>query len=162
MTKGVTKGDEGDELHLFHLFVHLFTYLGGFTLWGMTNTQRTIRACRELGREVDIVERRVAPCPGRPYGFGRDLFHIIDLICLDPELGIVGVQSCGSDYAGHYKKILAAQHAPMWIEAGGVLELWGWRKVKKVRGSKVMVWRPRRHTFELSDFEGYTGGEPRA
>lgn len=72
-----------------------------------------------------------------------DLFHIIDLLVLDG--GFLGIQVCGSDWTPHVKKITVEhkENTVDWLEAGGRIELWGWRKLKKKRGGKAMIWKPR-------------------
>lgn len=72
-----------------------------------------------------------------------DLFHIIDLLVLDG--GFLGIQVCGIDWVEHVEKITKEyrENTVCWLESGGRIELWGWRKVKKKRGGKLMIWRPR-------------------
>lgn len=72
-----------------------------------------------------------------------DLFNIIDLLVLDG--GILGIQVCGKDWSEHVTKIKIThcENTTDWIKSGGRLELWGWRKVKKKRGGKLMIWKPR-------------------
>ena len=81
-----------------------------------------------------------------------DLFNIIDLIVLDA--GIVGVQVCGSDFAAHKRKLLKdeADNTKAWLKNGGEIELWGWRKLKKVKGKKATHWKPR-----IADITLYNG-----
>ena len=119
----------------------------------MTPTQRTIRALRDQGRVCAIVERWNAHVG--PHGVRQDLFGIIDIIALDPVRGVVGIQSCGSDFAAHERKFFEerAQECFDWLSTPGArLELWGWRKVKLVRGGKAMRWQPRIREFELKEF----------
>jgi len=120
---------------------------------GLSYMQRTLKAQRAQGRKCEVVERRI-PIYGQAFSKSQDLFNIIDIIALDPELGIVGVQACGNDFAPHVKKITIehAQDTIDWLEAGGALELWGWRKVKVKRGGKAMVWKPRVRVFTMEDF----------
>ena len=40
-----------------------------------------------------------------------------------------------------------------WLEAGGKLVIIGWRKVKKFRGSKQMIWSPRIKEITLADID---------
>lgn len=84
-----------------------------------------------------------------------DLFNIIDLLVLDN--GIVGVQVCGSDFAAHRDKLLKdeAENTRAWLENDGRIELWGWRKLKKVRGKKATHWKPRIADIVLSNGELY-------
>jgi len=119
---------------------------------GLSPTQRTLRMMRQQGRLCAIVER-FNPYAGK-FGQRNDLFGFIDIICLDPERGIIGVQSCGQGFSEHNRKILeeCTDNAIEWIKSGGVIELWGWRKVKRKKGGKAMVWQPRTKTYTLEDF----------
>lgn len=121
----------------------------------MTPTQRTIRELKNNGMKCAIVEKW-NPHVG-PHGIRQDLFGIIDIIALDPERGVIGVQCCGSSFSAHYKKITAerAQETLDWLQTPGTkLEIWGWRKLKKKRGGKAMVWRPRIQEITTSDIGG--------
>jgi hypothetical protein len=120
---------------------------------GLSPTQRTLRALREQGRVCDIVERYIAQVG--PHGLRRDLFNIIDVLALDPQRGVVGVQSCGESFAAHERTLLEvrAQECIDWLSTPGTaLELWGWRKVKLKRGGVAMRWQPRVREFTLADF----------
>jgi hypothetical protein len=92
------------------------------------------------------------PNPKHPGGgFRKDYLGIIDIIGIDGDL-TVGIQSCGQDFAAHDKKILASEHTRTWL--GGEsrsLVLVGWRKVKKKRGGKQMVFRPRVKVYSVED-----------
>ena len=112
-------------------------------------TQRTLRALEQRGCISGIVERFNQF--GGKFGIRQDLFGFIDIISLYPDR-IVGVQSCGQAFSEHMKKILANEIAPEWIKVAG-LELWGWRKIKKVRGGKQMIWQPRLYIFTEKDFK---------
>ena len=120
----------------------------------LSPVQRTLRALRDQGRVCAIVER-FNPYAG-PHGIRQDLFGIIDILALDPERGVVGIQACGLDFAAHERKILdeRAQETHDWLSTPGTaLELWGWRKVKLRRGGKAMRWSPRVRMFSLDDLE---------
>ena len=115
-------------------------------------TQRTIRALRNLGRRCAIVEKWNSHAKIR-----QDLFGVIDVLALDPEKGVVGVQSCGNSFSQHYDKLTneKADECVEWLETPGTsLELWAWRKVKLKRGGKAVRWQPRIHVFKLEDFHG--------
>lgn len=120
---------------------------------GLTPTQRTLRALRDQGRKCAIVEKfnhRVGP-----YGIRQDLFGIIDVIALDPVRGVVGVQSTGSAFAEHDRKLKTerVQECVDWLQTPGTaLELWGWRKVLARRGGKQKIWAPRVKVYNLADF----------
>jgi hypothetical protein len=112
--------------------------------------QRTLKAQRELGRKVGIVERFNPHCG--PHGIRQDLFGFLDVVALDLSLpGIVGVQACGQDFASHVRKLTEerASECVWWLLAGGTIELWGWRKLKSNRGR----WTARRRDFTLADFD---------
>jgi hypothetical protein len=118
-----------------------------------SNTQRTIRELRNQGRVCAIVEKWNQFAG--PHGVRQDLFGIIDVLALDPQRGVVGVQCCGSDFAAHERKMLEdrTQECIDWLSTPGtVLELWGWRKVKLRRGGKAERWQPRIREFTLADF----------
>lgn len=91
-----------------------------------------------------------------PHGIRQDLFGIIDVLALDPERGVVGIQSCGEDFAAHLRKILEgrAQETHDWLSTPGTsLELWGWRKVKLRRGGVAVRWQPRVREVTLADLQ---------
>ncbi len=134
---------------------------------GLSPTQRTLRALRERGLVCQVVERwNPFGGPLRPDGQGRvgrrnDLFGILDVLALDPQWGVIGIQSCGSDFMGHFRKLTQemAQEMREWQNTTVIcphcgemvqatrLEIWSWRKVKKVRGGKGMIWEPRVYVF---------------
>ena len=122
---------------------------------GLSPTQRTLRELRNQGRICAIVEKWNAYAG--PHGIRQDLFGIIDVLALDPERGVVGVQSCGNSFAEHWRKLTVemAQNTIDWLATPGTsLELWAWRKVKVKRGGKAMVWRPRIKAITIQDLEG--------
>ena len=114
----------------------------------MKTTTRTIAYLRKLGLRCQTVEQY--NIYSRRY---KDLFSIIDIICLQ-ERGVVGIQACGTDYQEHVRKITGeeADNTRAWLETpGAYLEIWGWRKVKKVKGGKQMIWKPRIQEIKLGD-----------
>lgn len=115
----------------------------------LSNTQRTLRALRQEGYLAWIVERSL---PSKPFPIKQDAFNFIDILAIKPK-GICAIQSCGQDFREHDQKILANEYAPEWLKAGGYIELYGWRKVKKKRGGKLKIWRPRYKEYKLEDFE---------
>lgn len=111
---------------------------------GLSNTQRTLRALRARGLVAAIVERWNQYAG--PHGIRQDLFGIIDVLALDPKRGVIGIQSCGSAFSEHFRKLTTekAQETSDWLSTPGTsLELWGWRKVKLKRGGKAERWTPR-------------------
>lgn len=109
---------------------------------GLSPTQRTLKAMRDMGRIAGSTEK-FNPHVG-PHGIRQDLFGFIDLIVICPENGIIAVQSCGSDFAGHVRKLQEERNEAVfeWLRHAKC-ELWGWRKVKLNRGGKAMRWKPR-------------------
>ena len=114
-------------------------------------TQRTLKAMRNQGRECGIVEKFQQY--GGKFGVRQDLFGFIDIIAIDPQKGIVAIQSTGQDWSGHINKIMSLEEIVVkWLEHAP-LELWAWRKVKKVRGGKAMIWKPRIGDFYIEKNE---------
>jgi len=72
----------------------------------------------------------------------KDLFQFCDILCLD-ELRTVAVQACGSDLSQHIEKIKTNEYVIPWLSANNELQIWAWRKRKKVRGKKATYWSPR-------------------
>jgi len=120
----------------------------------MSPTQRTLERLKFMNRKCGIVERFIHNRMVKG-GIRSDLFGIFDIVALCPEGGIVGVQSCGDDYAAHFKKITVkkADNAVDWLNAGGKIELWSWRKVKEKRGGKRMIWQPRIAEITIADIQ---------
>lgn len=131
----------------------------------LSPVQRTIRELKNLGRLHQKVEHwNPYGGPRRPDGtaIGNrvDLFGFIDIIALDTERGIVGVQCCaGSGHSAHYKKITAdpkvAQLAFEWIRCGGKIELWSWSQKLLQRGGVAMRWTARMQEITAADFEEF-------
>ena len=115
---------------------------------GISNTSRTLRYLREQGWDADKVEQ-FNPYAGK-FGQRKDLVGIIDIIALT-EHGITGIQSCGSSFAAHDRKILESENTYKWLEAKGTLMLIGWRKIKLKKGGKAMRWSPRIKYYNLED-----------
>jgi hypothetical protein len=122
---------------------------------GLSNTQRTLRALRERGLVAAIVEKWNQYAG--PHGIRVDLFGIIDVLALDPQTGVIGVQSCaGSGFSAHWKKLTIerAQETRDWLSTPGCsLEIWAWRKISKKRGGKAMIWQPRVKSITLEDLK---------
>lgn len=122
----------------------------------MTPTQRTLRLLRDEYRFqlIGIVERfyhnkRI------PHGVRSDLFNIFDILVSDKVGGIIGVQSCGTGFSSHYKKITQeySRNASIWLHSGGRILLIGWRKIVAVKGSKRKIVSPRVKEIKLEDLQ---------
>lgn len=108
----------------------------------MTNTARSLKYYRDLGFSCWMVERYNSFTKKR-----TDLFNIIDIIAIGQDT--IGIQSCGQAFSEHDHKLMDSEYREPWLKAGNRLILIGWRKVKKVRGGKAMVWKPRIKEYEL-------------
>jgi len=85
-----------------------------------------------MGRQLFTLQNRL------------DLYNFADLVAISPSGGIAAVQvTSGSCVSARLKKIKAEPKALVWLQSGGRILVHGWRKVKKVRGGKAEVWRPR-------------------
>ena len=124
---------------------------------GISPVQRTLRALRNEGSICEIVER-FNPYAG-PHGKRVDFLGFGDIIALKPD-GIAVIQACGSDFAAHVQKMNDNEYVPEWLKSGkcqscgsqmASIELWGWRKIKKHRGGKQMIWSPRVKKITMED-----------
>lgn len=107
-------------------------------------TQRTLAALRQRGEVAQVVERFNQFARVR-----QDLFGFIDIVNLRGNR-IVGIQcTSGSAVSARVNKILASEHAPAWLNAGGLIEVWGWRKAGP-RGARKL-WQPRVVSIGLDD-----------
>lgn len=103
-------------------------------------TQRTLELLRNQCYIPWIVEKYNAFSGRR-----TDLFHIIDILIVIPT-GVIGVQSTGTDFSGHKKKLMIDEEffTKHWLKGkGNELILIGWRKVAMKRGWKRKVYKPR-------------------
>jgi len=118
--------------------------------------QRTMQILRRQGSICAVVEK-FNPHVGE-HGIRQDLFGIVDVLCLDPARGFVGIQCCsGGTRKEHLRKLTEdkAQECLDWLGTpGGHLELWTWRKLKVKKGGKAMIWKAR---VEPITVEGITG-----
>jgi len=124
-------------------------------------TARTLAHLRKQGFLAAVVERRL------PYGFTTiDLFGFIDVVALDGQPGLLGVQTTTqNNAAARVSKIReeCGDAARRWLAAGNRIEIHGWAK-RGGRG-KRKLWSVSVLRLELSallDSPGLaapTGGE---
>ena len=135
----------------------------------MSPTQRTLAYLKGLGYDVeDCTVERWIPMRGHPGGgIRKDYLKIIDIVVIDEvNLKNIAIQSTGSAFSAHYKKIIGKgkedektrekirKNALKYMSVPcNELWLYGWRRVQKVRGGKLKVWKPRIHKFILEDFK---------
>lgn len=120
---------------------------------GISPTVRTLEYYRNQGMIVEMVEKWIIMPKHPAGGVRKDYLSIIDMIAISKEAGIIGIQSTGSAFSEHYKKITIEHrnNATAWLNAGGKLVLISWRKIKKVRGGKLLIWSPRIQPITLED-----------
>jgi len=107
-----------------------------------TSMQRTLSELKKYNISYWIVENYNYFSKQRV-----DMFHIFDVLALD--CGFVGIQVCGLDIKPHKEKIMVeyAENTTIWLQNGGRIEVWAWRKIKKRKknGKKgnQAIWVPR-------------------
>ena len=104
-------------------------------------TARTLAECRKRNWHAGVVERY-----NTFSGKKNDLFGFIDLVALDGQPGLLGIQATSTpNMSSREKKIRidCAELAHAWLMAGNRLEVWGWGKRVhyKKDGSKSKVKR---------------------
>jgi len=102
-------------------------------------TQRSLKLLRDEGWHVEIVEHYNYFTKRR-----KDLFGFADLLAcksLEPPL-LVQVTS-GSNHSARRLKIANSPLIKLVLSTGMRVEIHSWRKLKKKRGGKQMIWSPR-------------------
>ncbi len=112
--------------------------------------QRTLALLRNDGVKYEITEHYNHFSRKR-----NDLFGIFDILAID-DGKIVGIQACGTDWQPHVKKIKESEYALPFIQAGGEIRLYGWRKILRKKGGILKVWTPRIKVFTEEDFKDET------
>ena len=86
-------------------------------------------------------------------GKSSDAFGIFDIIAVEKNGKIRGIQACMRDWQDHIRKLQNHRETcEIWLSSGvTTIELWGWRKVKR-KGQ--MVWRPRVQLVTLAFLDG--------
>ena len=127
-------------------------------------TQRTLAECRRRGWIADVTERWIT-VPNHPAGGKRkDLFGFVDVVAIgdrtdveeyrhrtfaesladDRSRTFVAIQATsGSNGAARVKKIQneCSEALEAWLAAGGIVEVWAWKRYAKPVDRKY--WRPR-------------------
>ena len=119
----------------------------------MKPTERTLKYFRDRGYICDMVERWIRNPKHPAGGFRKDYLGFGDILGFN-EIETVLIQSCGSDFAAHIKKIFDLpekdfrSHPARWLaDPNRRLIVMGWRKVKKKRGGKLKIFKPRLAEF---------------
>ena len=107
----------------------------------MSPTQRTRDWLKKRGITSQIVEHRNFFA-----NVLQDLFGFCDIVALQSR--IIAIQVTSGDHVAHrIAKIYAEPRAREWLNAGGLIEVHGWRKCG-ARG-KRKVWSLRRVAIEV-------------
>jgi hypothetical protein len=118
----------------------------------MSPTARSLEYLRADGWEPWVVERWTLKGTGRKL-FGRslfilenrlDLWNFADIIAMRPGSRPLLVQTTASGcVSARQKKIVESPYSGTALDSGFDIHIHGWRKVLKVPGGKLKVWRPR-------------------
>lgn len=107
----------------------------------MTPTQRTRDWLKKRGVTSQVVERWNSFARIR-----QDLFGFCDIVALGPRIVAIQVTS-GTNVAARIEKIYETPAAKQWLQAGGLIEVHGWRKTGAA--GKRKLWALRRVHVEL-------------
>jgi len=118
----------------------------------MSPTQRTLKHYRELGYACGIVEFWNPHVMQR-----RDLFGFADIIAMNDTETLAIQATSGSGTSSRKAKILANEHAHMWVDAPHRrIIVIGWRQlvVRKKDGTKAKRkrWTPKIEEITAADF----------
>ena len=119
---------------------------------GISPTMRTLKWLRDEGYHSDVVERFIRR-PGLPGGGFRKDFQGFGDILAYSNTETVMVQSCGTSYSAHLKKLLKNPNVALWLAGPRRLMLIGWRELKVKRGGKATKWTPRIREITIDDFK---------
>jgi len=98
---------------------------------------RTSAYLRHRGFTVDVVQTWNAAAQKR-----QDLYGLFDVIAVRPDVGILAAQAVTKTHlADHRRKLQDAVEAISWLQSGGKIMLFSWRKVG-AKGERLL-WKPR-------------------
>jgi hypothetical protein len=111
-------------------------------------TQRSLKLLRETGWTAEVVER------WNPFARVRhDMFGFIDIFCMCPHRGFLGVQTTVAGKVNErLKKIAAEPKAQHFLNAGGRIIVHGWKKA----GKRHPTVRPGSWFTENTEYTGQT------
>ena len=91
----------------------------------MSPTERTLRLLRREGFTAAVVEKWISQT-----GVRKDLWNFADILAVNPQKHIfLLVQTTTlSNIASRLKKSKACPELAIWLEAGGMFEIYGWAK----------------------------------
>ncbi len=115
-------------------------------------TQRTLARCRKNGWIAQVVEKWNSFTNTR-----HDLFGCVDVVALDGEPGILGIQTTST---GNMSKRVAKclEVIPReWLRAGNRLQVWGWsQRVHYLKSGKKA--KRKRWTVKVTSVKLKSGG----
>ena len=92
---------------------------------------------------MDQIVARAIQAQKKAFGTRKDWGGFGDILSVG-DGGITLIQCCASSgIAEHIKKISGEdcwEHLNAWLDAGGCVEMWGWRKIKPPEGSRRSWW----------------------
>lgn len=95
--------------------------------------QRSLKLIKEYGWHFWITEH------WNQYSRRReDLYGFCDILCMD-GIRTIAIQACGADLASHREKLRENEYVLPWLESREI-QIWSFRKLKKVRGKKATYW----------------------
>lgn len=108
----------------------------------MTPTQRSLTYLRDLGFTCAVVERWNPHMRVR-----QDLFGFADLLAIKPGVILLVQVTSGSNTAARRTKILTEcrENAAKWLDAGGEIEIHGWRTLATYRQDGTRAKRDKYH-----------------
>jgi hypothetical protein len=89
-------------------------------------TARALEDLRALGFIAAVVEKRLPHCFRT-----KDCFGFGDILAVRPGIGVVLIQATagdGGNHAARRSKLVALDEARVWLESGGLIEIWSYRK----------------------------------
>lgn len=111
-------------------------------------TSRTLELLREMGYVAQVVEQTIPRTRTK-----RDLFGAIDVLAVHRDQGIIGIQATsGAHHAERVKKALDEPRIKVWIQGGGIFEVWSWSL--RGKAGKRKLWKLRRQRLGLADYAG--------
>lgn len=108
----------------------------------MKSSQRAIIEANKRGWHPWPVERRKR---NQKFGFTPvDLWNFLDILCMDGEPGVHGIQACQSDVSSHLRKMsdepAVAKYVALFLARGNRVSVFGFRKLKVKRGGVAVRW----------------------
>lgn len=101
-------------------------------------TRRSLAWLRTRGWPAQVVEQTIPRC-----FIKRDLFGLVDIVVLDGQPGVLGVQATsGDNVAAHKTKAEEQAHFRAWLGAGNRFEIHGWTR----RAASPQAWGARKRS----------------